>query len=545
MRTRSSSRDSPSGVVSTRQLAPIAAVSAATTIWLSVLGLLTTPFMLHTLGASAYAVFALITIITAYLSNLELGFGHTSLRFLARARAEGDADEETRIVATSLFIFTCAGALAAVTAFVGATTIVKSFAHFPRELEDDAVGAVRLAALLLVLTFLYSFAQVSLQALGRFRPLLWTRAIFGTLLAASAVGAAAVFDDVRAVLAAQVVISLFGCIVVFIALAGATTARLRPAFDRTTFRKMRGYGGLVLATGVAYQIMLQGPPTILAGDAPSAEVAAFAVPAVVLTQLTLLIAATSTGFLPFASAESAGDDHRRLSAVFRSHLRMTVTVLGPIVGFLVVFAGPLLTAWLGADFASQAADPLRFLALAGFVLAISAPPADVARGIGRPGWNLAYVIVAASLCIAAALAFVPDSGATGAALGLLIGLAIATPPFLCLVADRLLDLPPRRIGGAIAAPALAVLVACSLYWMGSLIISGLEGAAVMAVAVTPPYALAVFRFILDDAEQTTLRAGRETVTPLLRAVVRRLRAPLRHRTASIAGAQSDRGTGPD
>ncbi len=179
---------------------------------------------------------------------------------------------------------------------------------------------------------------------------------------------------------------------------------------------------------------MQGPPTVLAGLAPAAEVAAFAVAAIVFQQILLLIRAASTGFLPFASAEGAADDRARLAAVFRSHLRLTITVIGPIAGFLVVFADPILTAWLGADFAAEAADALTFLALAGFLLAVSTPSADVAAGVGRPAWNLAYALAAAAIGITVGATTCRGIGASGAALGLLIGVSVVTPPFLLLTA---------------------------------------------------------------------------------------------------------------
>ena len=48
--TRSGSQVQP------KQLAPVAVVSAAITVWLAALGLITTPYMLHRLGVSQVRV---------------------------------------------------------------------------------------------------------------------------------------------------------------------------------------------------------------------------------------------------------------------------------------------------------------------------------------------------------------------------------------------------------------------------------------------------------------------------------------------------------
>ena len=88
----------------------------AVTVWLALLGVVTTPYLIHHLGASLYGIFALLTIMSAYLSNLELGFGHATVRFLARARALEDADEERVVLETSFAVFLAASAIASAAA---------------------------------------------------------------------------------------------------------------------------------------------------------------------------------------------------------------------------------------------------------------------------------------------------------------------------------------------------------------------------------------------------------------------------------------------
>jgi O-antigen/teichoic acid export membrane protein len=502
--------------VETEQLAPVAAGSAATTVWLALLGLITTPYMLNRLGPSAYAVFALVTIMAAYLSNLELGFGQATVRFLARARAEGDSREQAKILQTSFLVFAVAGAGAAAVALAGADVIVKSFADFPPALEAEAVGAIRIAAVLLLLTLLYSFFWVSLQALGRFGALLGYRALFGTLLSLSAVAMAAIFDDVRAVLAAQVVVSAVSCGVAYVALSRAASQRPRPRLDSATFRSMWRFAAFVFATGVAYQLMMQGPATVLAGNASSAELAAFAVPAVVLAQFTLLISASSTGFLPFASAESIAESPARLAAVFRSHLRLLVAVLGLLVAFLVVFADPLLTAWIGGDFATEATEPLQLLAVAGLVLALSAPPSDVARARGYASWTFAYTVAGATSGILAALLLVDDLGASGAALGLLIGFSVPVVPLLIAVTTRLLRQRAGWLVTGLARPVLAVAAIAAVYWLIAEAVPDLWGAVVAGIVATPLWTVALYRIVLDDLERRTLRGGVTRLAPLAR-----------------------------
>ena len=263
--------DSPTTTIRARQLAPVTAGYAATTLWLAVLGLVTTPYLLHNLGSSAYAVFALISLIIAYLSNLEFGFGHGTIRFLARARAQGDKEAEAGIMGTGLLVFLVASAVGGLLVLFGSPLIVKDFANFPSSIEDDAVVAVRLGALIISATFLMNFFTAVLQVHGRFPVLIGSRLVFGTLLSIGAVVATALFDDIRAVLVAQVLVALSYATVLLVALVRTPGVTLRPSFHATTFKVMGGFSLVILASGLAAQAMIQGPPTVLAGDAPAAS----------------------------------------------------------------------------------------------------------------------------------------------------------------------------------------------------------------------------------------------------------------------------------
>ncbi|HUR85627.1 MAG TPA: MATE family efflux transporter [Solirubrobacteraceae bacterium] len=501
--TGSPGRTPGSPVIRARQLVGATSASAATTLWLALLGLLTTPYMLHELGAAAYGVFALITIVSAYLSNLEFGFGHALVRFAARAHATGDEVQERRVLETSLAVFFAAALVAGGAAFLLAPRVVRSFATVPAGIQDEAVNAARYGAGILFFALMATFFQSTLAGLGRFQAVVAMRAIGGTLISASAVATVAFGGELDDVLLVQLLVGS----VSFLVLAALVSGRgrwLLPRFHRPTASEMARYAGFVFLAGLAYQLMLQGPPTVLAGHVDTAELATYTVPAIVLQQVTLLATSASLGFLPLASAESASADRSRLAAIFRSHVRLSLLVMGPIAAYLAIFAEPLLATWIDADFAAEAADPLRFLSAAAIVLAISGPPADVARGLGRPAWIVAYTVSAAALEIVLALALVSRHGAAGVAAGMWIGLTLATLPLLLIVARRLLDLPSAALAAAVAPVLLAVLALTGLYAAGAALGGAFAGAIVTGTIATAAYAAVVWTKVLDDGERRAL-----------------------------------------
>ena len=320
----------PERTVSAPRLASLSVGIGSVTLWLGLLGLVTTPIMIHHLGATRYGVFALISIMSAYLMNLEFGFGTATVRFLARAYAAHDREEQQRVLGTSLAVFLVGGLGAALSTFLGATWIAHTFFHGPTSLRPEATDAIRLGAVILLLSFLASFASVSLQAIARFPVVVISRGVFGTLASVTAVAAVLVGGHLRLVLGAQAIVTGALCIVLLVSLLRALGLSARPRIYKGTFRQMASYGAFILISGLAYQVLLQGPPTVLAHLAPTAAVAAFAVPSVIMQQLVGAATSTSIGFMPFTSAASVDPDRSHVSAVYRSNLRITLLFVGPI-----------------------------------------------------------------------------------------------------------------------------------------------------------------------------------------------------------------------
>lgn len=502
------------------QLAGVSVGLGGVTIWLALLGLVTTPIMIHYLGPTRYGVFALIAIMSAYLANLEFGFGHATVRFLARARTNGDRPEMLAVVNTSFAVFLVSGLVAAAIAFAGSGWIGRTFFHGAVALRPEAIDAIRLGSAILFVTFLSSFAGAALQALARFRVVVASRAVFGTLASAGAVAAVLVGGHLRLVLIVQAAVAASLCLVLFVFLGRSLGWRMRPRVDRRMFRAMASFGAFVLIAGLAYQVMLQGPPTVLARFSSTAQVAAFAVPYLVLQNLAVLATATSIGFMPFASAASVDPEQSNLAAVYQSNLRLTFLVMGPLAAYLAVFAHPLLATWIDPRFASTAVAPMQFLALAAVMLSMGSAPADVARALGRPRWVAVFTLCAAAVAVGTAFAAASSDGAAGAAFALALGLTVTTPTFIALVAMRILGLRLNELAGALMRPIFAVGGLATVFGIASLFSPTFVMAVVAGCVSVLVYALSAFRFVLNKREQKALRRN-------CQQRLRRSRAPAR------------------
>jgi len=493
-------------VSGTRRLAAQVAGSAGAQVWLAFLGIFTTPYILRGLGAAAYGIFALVSVVSAHLSNLELGFGQATVRYLARARAAGDRPGEQAILDTSLAVFLAGGIVAGSVLFGAATFLATSFFHVPAGLQPAAVTAFHLGAVILFASFLSSFFSATLQALGRFDWLNGSRTVFGTAASGGAVATVALGGGLPEVFAVQTAVSLVSCLVLGAAVVHLRGAGLRPRIERGALKEMAAFGIVLFLAGIAYQWMVNGPPVVLAARVSTAEIPAFSIPHTILQKLAMLVAAASVVFFPFASAASTDRDRTLLAAVFRSHLRLTVLVMGPIAAYLAVYARPLLSAWVSPAFAETAAPCLQVLAVAALVLSVSGPPADVARALGRPRWVLVYTTSVAVLGVGLSLLLVDSYRTFGVALAVLLSLALATAPLLVLVAGRLLALGPAALARSLARPVAAV-AAAALAWLAlAPALHSVLAVLVAGAVVTAGYAAATAAWVLESRERESLRA---------------------------------------
>jgi O-antigen/teichoic acid export membrane protein len=250
---------------------------------------------------------------------------------------------------------------------------------------------------------------------------------------------------------------------------------------------------------------MQGPPTVLAHAAPTAAVAAFAVPNTILQQLANIGTSTSLGFMPFASAASVESDRTHLATLFRSNLRVTLLFLGPVTLFLAIFAHRLIAAWINPRFAAHASAPLQLLSIAALLLAMNSAPGDVARGLGHARWIAIYTVSAAAIAIVTSIFLAPHYRAGGVAFALSLALTLTTVPLIALVGTRLLDTSLRALGLALLRPIILLGLLAVLFGAVGASDKSLVVAVLAGALGTLAYAAGAYRYALLDRERAAFR----------------------------------------
>src|ERR1700728_1667156 len=102
-----------------------------------VVAVITTPVLTRHLGLRGYGVWVLTLSVIAYLELLELGFGATTVVFVARHASSGDDDGLNRTVNSSLAVLGVMGVIALVVAVI-LSALLPGAIHVAGHLRDEA-----------------------------------------------------------------------------------------------------------------------------------------------------------------------------------------------------------------------------------------------------------------------------------------------------------------------------------------------------------------------------------------------------------------------
>ena len=430
-------------------------------LWLVVLTLAVTPFVVHHLRVDVYGLFTLLLAFTAYFAMLDLGFGYATTKYIAEFRARGDVDAVQKIASTSLTAYLVLAVAGGVGLAAVSPLLVQHVLSVPERLQPLAQTGFLIASLAFSLTMTLQALQAFPNALQRMDLTTRRTIAFSTASTLGIVGVLALGRGLLAVLAVQTVVNAIAVAAFFLlARRLLPEVRLRPGFDRRTFRMLARFSLLKFANNVSTNTVMQIDKVLVGALVSLGAVGFYFVPLQLAQRLTTVVGAVAVAFLPAASALHGRADRERLVELY---LRATkvVAVLGlPLAALLVVFAHPILQFWIDPHFADKGALTLQVLAVGYGINIFSTIPAITSDSLGRPGVTTAFSVVSACFNVALSLLLIPRYGIVGAALAIAINSAVLVPVFLWYVHRRVLDLPIRTVAArSIAAPAVAAALA--------------------------------------------------------------------------------------
>lgn len=468
------------------------------------------PMLIRSFGMSEYGLFLLASSISAYAALVDFGVGTSLVKHVADSVATGERSRLSKYISTTLVFYVGAGVLVAL--------LMVGLSMFTSELFKVTPDQARLLRNLFLVVAVSSLWGWPANTAGGVLAGLQRYTLSATVAVAAAIANVLVMFGVLAshegpltlLVGQSLVGAAAGLANVILARRAIGEVQVHPRFaDRSAFKEIVSFSWVIFVLQVCTLILYQQTDRVVLGVFLGATAITLYESAGKMqgfvTQITQF---ATSAVMPFAAQLHAEGRQSSLQTLFFRGTKYTMALVLPAVVGLMLFARPIITAWLGPSFAGQAtaAQVLLSYQLLG-VGAVIGESILVSRGHARRRlFNSVFVVTLGNLVLSVVL--VQRIGI----LGVVIGTAapwIVDFPWRLRVALTEVDVSFRewlmRSSGPVYLSLLATIAVAFTCYYTPLVKSLLGLAAAMILSVGAAW-VCLLLFALTPVERAELQS---------------------------------------
>lgn len=396
---------------------------------LLVSGLIVPPLLLASLGKEGYGVWLLVGQVAAYLPILDLGVSSSVGRFVAKYNARKDYAGLSRIVSSSIFLF-LASSICVLVATVVLWPGFSRFFRLSQEYFNVGRWLILLTGLGIAIDSPLRIGQGILQGLHRFDLMYLLRAA-GAFLRLLFIIVLFGWAGCRSMLVLGV-LAIVATLLTDVLMCGlayhksSNVVSLRYVFvNLSTLKEIWSLSLSTLLVTIAALLFNQGQIIGVGKLVGPQAVTLYALPVMLLTYGSMVIAYIVGAFKPMASHMQALNERQRLQGLNIAGVKISLTISLFIAVIAVAFGYPFLRMWLHASKDLSADDfvvlsNVLTIMVVGFAIGVPQNvTSNMLSGVERQ-WFVAFTSLAASMlgfCIGLALMTKTSLGLYGMAFG--------------------------------------------------------------------------------------------------------------------------------
>jgi len=398
-----------------------AAYSAADYLLAPLLMILAAPFLVSRLGLDRYGIWVLANALVGTAAVVPLGLGDATVKFVSSYRGRGGTDGVIRVIRSTLTVSLLLGLLVAIVVIVSAPWLAEAVFKISAQDQALAARAIQIAGLGLVIRSVDSVFLSTLRAYERYD------------LAAGVAMAVRIANIAVAVL---LVILGYGVLQILLGTLAVTSVgtltqavlsrrlveglSIRPLLDRAALREVFGFGIYSWVQGLGGMIFGQVDLLLIGAILGSRQLAYYAVCVQLAQQIHGLPAAAFAFLFPLISSRYEQTGRAGMHELFRRYMALNVVFAAVLAAPLILFGRPILSLWMGSDFASHAHALLAILAVAYALLSINVVPHYTLLGLGQVRFVSIANLAGGVLSLIGVAALLPVIGLNGAGVGRLL-----------------------------------------------------------------------------------------------------------------------------
>jgi O-antigen/teichoic acid export membrane protein len=398
-------------------------------------GIFLSPFILHRLGDAAFGIWVLIFSLTGYYGIFDFGIRSSIVRYVSKYTATRDLDEVNRLISTSLFTYTCIGALSMLLTLIGCAYVDRVF-HIAPDFQSTARWLLLLVGGSVALGFPLGVFGGMLEGLQQFYILSWTN-IVSTLVRVVLI----VFFLNHGYGLLTVAVITVGLPLVASVVRGMVALRALPVrfswkhVDRETFRHMANYSSITFMIIVAGRLRFKTDALVIGTFLSSAAITYFYAGSRLVDYAGEVLSSLAQIFVPLSSQSDAAGNMDRLRKIFVAGNRACAFTTLPITAVFVILGKSIIEVWVGKKYVALGYPVLLTLIFPYTLMLVQSASGRVLFGISKHGKLAVVTLIEGAANLILSILLVRPYGVIGDALGTaipLLGTYIVFMPFhLC------------------------------------------------------------------------------------------------------------------
>ncbi len=376
--------------------------------------LLLTPLLVHQLGLERWGLFTLALAVVGVFSIFDFGIGQALTRALSERIGAGDTHDSAAVVSTALAFLTAIGVLGGILLWLLMPLLVERVLKVPAGLQTEAIDGLRVLAFAVPLVVYNASLWGVLAAYQRYRAANLVNIPVSIMYYLGPVLVLLVWDNLMAVM-----LTLLAC-------RAANTVSyallVRPILPGIGLRQVQRellppllrIGGWMSLGSMLTQALLYADRFLIGAVLSLTAVAFYATSLDLVMRFWVAPVAIINVMLPALSSTWRTEPAVTVRTLRRGTIAMLV-IVAPACLLLVGFAGPLLTLWLGAEFAAGATRVLQVLGIGILFSCVAYGPGCMVEAIGRPDVLARFTLAQAALFLPLSLLLLLQAGIEGAA----------------------------------------------------------------------------------------------------------------------------------
>lgn len=374
------------------------------------------PFLISGLGTERFGILALAWTIVGYFSMFDLGLGRATTKYVAEYLALGLNKEVLPLVWTSLFMLLCFGVVAGLLVASATPMLANKVFKLPDSLAKETLVSFYLLSVSLPFVMGAAGARGVLEAQQRFGTV---NAIRIPASISNFVAPMVVILFTKSLPHIISVLVAFRVLVFFVYLyfsLNSIPGLRNPRFPNLGhFKKLINFGGWLTVSSIVGPLMAKMDRFIVGAMISMSAVAYYAIPYDMVTRLWVFSGSLMGVLFPVFSVYSVSQADK-LVKLFERAIIYIMVVMTPLIITIIILSKPLLSLWLGSEFAAQSTLVLQILSIGVLITSFSHIPFSAIQAMGRPDYTAKLHLFELPFYIAMIVFFIPSLGIVGVAL---------------------------------------------------------------------------------------------------------------------------------